>query len=96
MNNPFHGHQYLIDRFLELSNRLDKVEAELEQVKVDYIKKGKPGATSGSYRHIDEVNPRVTKNPTGHVVQPKTPQKLQWDEEQKLKEENEKFRISPR
>lgn len=51
--------------------------------------KNKPGVTFGSYRKADELAPtnRPLDKKSGVVI-PKTPQKIEWDEQQERLKQN--------
>lgn len=70
---------------------------ELWEHMYDVTPQRKPGVTLGAYRHLDEVNPAPSEpKARGHVVTPKTPQKMQWDSDNELREKNEKFHVGPK
>lgn len=75
----------------------DKIAELSRKIQEDKTPPPKPGVTLGSYRHVDEVNTaKPVPKARGRVINPKTPQRVEWDSEQQLKEENMKFRVGPK
>lgn len=75
------------DHYRETVKRLNKLEED---------EKPRTGPTLGSYRHVDEVNPVVSKKARGRVVNPKSPQRVEWEARQQIEEENKRVRVSPK
>lgn len=87
---------YLGYSYRDLRDNIDDIWGRISGLEDAQATK-KSGVTMGSYHHIDEVNPpRPTPKATGHVVNPKTPQKMEWDAAQELQKANEKFRVGPK
>lgn len=75
------------DHYQETVERLNKLEED---------EKPRTGPTLGSYRHIDEVNPIVSKKAKGRVITPKSPQRVEWEANQQIEEENKRVRVEPK